>query len=148
MNKYIETFNKNIKFINADDHKESEDTFFFKLENFEIFDTLEYEKFILGFLELILEHSKNHIFDKDLLANIIHMEYGISRIYIFEKNNIEFLHEGVRYSFDDFSDILEEYGLSFVDYGLFLFSYLLQQYCTRDVKNFDDIKQYILNKIF
>jgi len=146
MIKYIEIFNKNLKFTTTDNQKELEDTFFFKLENFEIFDTLEYEKFIIGFLELILEHSKNNIFDKDLLANIMHMEYGISRTYILEQNNIEFLHKGIQYSFDDFNDTLEEYGLSFVDYGLFSYSYLLQQYCRRNITHLKDIEQYILNK--
>ena len=82
MIKYIEIFKKNLKVTTSDNQKGLENTFFFKLENFEIFDTLEYEKFIIGFLELILEHSKNNIFDKDLLANIIHMEYGMSRTYI------------------------------------------------------------------
>ena len=146
MTKYIEIFKKNLDFINGKNHKEMENTFFYKLENFELFDTAEYEKFIIGFLELILEHSKNNIFDKDLLSNTIHMEYGILRTYILEQNNIEFLHKEIKYSFDDFSNILDIYELSFVDYGLFSFSYMLQQYCTRNVTNLKDIEQYILNK--
>ena len=146
MVKYIETFRKNLNFIDSKEQEGIENTFFYKLENFELFDTIEYEKFIIGFLELILEHSKNNVFDKDLLANIIHMEYGILRTYILEQNDIEFLHKGSNYSFDDFSDILDISGLSFVDYGLFSFSYMLQQYCTRNITNLKNIEQYILNK--
>jgi hypothetical protein len=146
MVEYIEIFKKNLDFIDGNNPKGMENTFFYKLENFELFDTTEYEKFIIGFLELILEHSKNNIFDKDLLANIIHMEYGILRTYILEQNDIEFLHKGIKYSFDDFSNILDVSELSFVDYGLFSFSYMLQQYCTRNVTNLNNIEQYILNK--
>ena len=146
MAEYINIFNKNLNFIDTNDQIGVENTFMYKLENFELFDTLEYEKFLLGFAELIFKHSKNNIFDKKLLSNIIHMEYGVSRTYILEQDGVEFLHKGNKYSFDDFSEILDINGLSFVDYSLFSFSFMLQQYCIRNITNFNNIKQYILNK--
>ena len=145
--KYIDTFKLNLNFLNQKNNQEAQSTFFYKLENFDLFDTEEYEKFIIGFFELILEHSESNMFDRDLLADIVHMEYGVSRIYILEQSNIEFLYDDKKYSFLDFEDYLSNTkGMSFVDYGLFSFSFLIQQYCKRNKLNVNSINQYILNK--
>jgi hypothetical protein len=146
MSQYVEIFYDNLNFLNADIHKIDRETFFYKLENFDIFDTLGYEKFCIGFQEINISHAKINFFDKNLLSNIIHMQYGITRTYVFEQENISFLHKGKQYSFNDFNALLDEDGLSFVDYGLFLFSYLLQQYCTNSALSLKHVEQYILNK--
>lgn len=146
MSKFIDAFKDNLNLLESNPASVNKECFFYKLENFDIFDTLEYEKFCIGFSEVIMEHTQEDIFDKTLLADAIHFEYGVMRSVVLESESLEFLHKGVMYSKEEFDEVLYENGMDFVDYGLFFYSYLLQQYCLRNLEGEEQLEDYILNK--
>lgn len=144
MKNYINIFKENLNFVQSNVGHQVNNLFMHELENFEIFDTVKYEKMCIGFEQLIYTHTQENIFDYELLANAIHLEYGTLRTYVLEKNNMEFRHKDSLYSFEEFDQYLNtQKGFNFVDYTLFLSSYLLQQYTRRKTSN---IEEYILNK--
>lgn len=133
---------KNIGYITKK-HNIQKDFFLYEFKNFDICNILYFKNFCLDFANIIILHYKNNVFDKELLANLIHIGGYIAQKNV---NLIEYKIKDKIYSSKEFDNILEDTiweGNSFVDFAN-LYFYLLQDYCLRsNTDNFQYINETI-----